>query len=146
MQIKYVNFPKKENGKFGSIVMADGAKYMVPVRRLGLFRQGMDIEPQWETKIWGSDEVQVIKDDWAPEPLPNGAAPLPPRTPLPPPHTGPAPPRPAGNGWIPPNEVLITTSALMKSFIETGTFGLQDLPMLEEACVASAKRLRDAAK
>jgi hypothetical protein len=53
-----------------------------------------------------------------------------------------ASPRPAG---IVDRDVSITQQCLLKAFIGTGQFGLLDLPALEEACTASAKRLVKAA-
>jgi hypothetical protein len=38
-------------------------------------------------------------------------------------------------------DVLITTTALMKSFIESGKYGLTDLEVLETACLTAARSM-----
>jgi hypothetical protein len=45
----------------------------------------------------------------------------------------------------PDRDVLITSTALMKSFIETGQFGLTDLETLMKACVPAARLMVKAA-
>lgn len=130
MKVKYVNQPKKPDGKFGNIKMETGETFFVNVGRLNLYKAGMEIEPPSKSEKWGDNVVQVIPANYDPT---GGTAP---NTPAP----QPTPSRPAGNGYA-KNDVQIAAMALMKSFIETGQFGLTDLPTLEAACIPAAKRI-----
>lgn len=148
MKIKYVNAPKKEGGKFGNIKMESGETFFVNVGRLNLYRTGMEIEPPSKSEKWGDNVVQVIPANYDPTggSAPNAAPPLNPaynQEPAPPPVGWQRPSAPVsnGNGGCSPKDVQITAIALMKSYIETGKFGLTDLPVLEAACIPAAKRI-----
>lgn len=133
MKIKYVNKPKKPDGKFGNIKGDDGETYFVNVGCLGKYQVGMEITPPFENKKWGQDVVKVIPPHFDPSANSNA----------------PEPDRPAGNSArlspSPDKDVLITATALMKSYIETGKFGLTDLDTLMKACVPAARLMVKAA-
>lgn len=134
MKVKYVNQPRKEGGKFGNIKMESGETFFVNVGSLNRYSVGMEINPPHKPEKWGDNVVNVIPTNYDPNAQPAPAAA--------PPAAAPAPaPRPAMNG-AGKNDLVISALALMKSFIETSQFGLTDLPALEEACLASARRLQ----
>ncbi len=139
--VAFVNRPNK-NPKFGSIKGEDGIYYSVGADVLDRYRKGMTFDAPVASREYGGKTYFSIPDSFDPNtvgaiiPQPNGhvASNVA--------NNSPAPPR--QNGYV-DKDVLITTTALMKSFIETGQFGLTDLEALETACMASAKRLVKAA-
>jgi len=137
---KYVN-PAKPDKKFGSIVDASGAKFMLPVGMQDAFAAGQTYDVPTSQKKWGDSVVTVIEGRPGAAGSTNPATP--PAAPAPAPQ---AAPRPAyngngnGNGSV-SKDVQIATIALMKSFIESGSFGLTDLPALEAACIPTARSI-----
>lgn len=136
---KYVN-PAKPDKKFGSIVDAGGAKFMLPVGMQDAFAAGQTYDVPTSQKKWGDSVVTVIEGRPGAAGSTNPATPPPAANPAPP-----AAPRPAyngnGNGGNVSKDVQIATIALMKSFIESGSFGLTDLPALEAACIPTARSI-----
>ncbi len=139
IEVAFVNRPNK-NPKFGSIKGTDGIYYSVGADVLDRYRKGMVFDAPVASRDYQGKTYYSIPDSFDPNtvgaiiPQPNGHVA----------NNSPAPPRPAGNGYV-DKDVLITTTALMKSFIETGQFGLTDLEALETACMQAAKRLVKAA-
>lgn len=142
MKIKYVNQPKKADGKYGNIKMDNGDTYFVNVGNLNKYAVGMDITPPATPTKWGDNVVQVIPPHYDPTAA-NQNATQPPATPSAPPPTS-APPSGHNSARMSNadgKDVMITAIALMKSFIEGGNYGLTDLPALEAACIPAAKRI-----
>lgn len=135
-------WPAKEGKKFGSIIDPSGNKFMMPVGIQDAFQRGQTYDVPTSQKKWGTDVVTVI------EGRPGAAGSTHPATPNPnappPPAAQPAPPQSARLAAV-DKDVLITATALMKSFIETGTFGLTDLETLMKACVPAARLMVRAA-
>ena len=127
----------KPGKKFGSIIDPSGAKFMLPVGMQDAFMQGQTYEVPTSMKKWGEDVVTVIEG--RPGSAGSGvvAQPTPPQ---------PVPVQSARlTNTTPDKDVLITATALMKSFIETGNFGLTDLETLMKACVPAARLMVKAA-
>lgn len=57
---KYVNPPKKANGKYGNVKTAEGKTYFVLTEALGQFLPGASYDVTIEPQTWGSDGVEVI--------------------------------------------------------------------------------------
>lgn len=131
--VEFVNRPNK-NPKFGSIKSTDGVYYSIGADVLDRYRKGMTFDAPVSSREYKGKIYYSIPDSF--DPSASAAAPAP------------QPSRPAvnGHGGGCNKDVLITATALMKSFIEGGQFGLTDLPALESACVQAAKRLVAAAQ
>lgn len=145
LNIKYVN-EAKDGKKYGSIKTAEGATYMLPAGMRGVFQPGTTVDVPVKQETWGKDAdakvVHIISG--RPGSAGSGAVAQHSPPPYPPTNTSQPAPPPAGSARMSNadgKDVMITTIALMKSFIETGTFGLTDLPALEAACIPAAKRI-----
>lgn len=130
---KYVNKPLKPDGKYGNIVDPAGAKFFFPIGMLDAFAAGNTYDVPTAPKKWGQDVVTVIEG----RPGSAGSGVVAQPAPIAAPIVTPTPTPPVGAS----RDVQIASIALMKSFIETGKFGLTDLPMLEGACIPAAKRI-----
>lgn len=142
--------------KYGNLKATNGAVYMFPVGMNGVFQPGQTYDVPVKTENWKDKRSGELEKKYIitgrPGSAGSGAVAQPAVEPAPmdihgnphlaaareignPPTPRPAPP--AGNS----RDVQIASIALMKSFIETGKFGLTDLPMLEGACIPAAKRI-----
>jgi hypothetical protein len=128
-------WPAKAGKKFGSIIDPEGAKFMLPVGMQDAFVAGQTYDVPTSKKKWGEDVVTVI------EGRPGSAGSGVVAQPAPQPATQSA----RQTNTQPDRDVLITSTALMKSFIETGQFGLTDLETLMKACVPAARLMVKAA-
>lgn len=151
--VKYLN--PRDGNRPPSIKGEDGKFYTIPDDKYHLYRVGQTFDapvnsvPAKKPDRNGNPAVFHRIADWFDPTGSNGtnvAPPAqPPAAPPSPPPTNwqrPAPPQANGSArLLDAKDVQITTIALMKSFIETGKFGLTDLPMLEQACIPSAKRI-----
>lgn len=137
--VAFVNRPNPQYPDMASIKGTDGVYYNIDAKYIDRYRKGQTFDAPTVVKssktgkqyTWIADNFDP--NQGAPQPVP--AAPPPPQQQA---------PAPAANGsarMLDAKDVQITTIALMKSFIETGKFGLTDLPMLEGACVPAAKRI-----
>lgn len=133
--------------KYGTLKTTAGAIFMLPVGLNGVFQAGSTVDvpvkqETWKDKKSGQDELKHIING-RPGAAGSGAIATP-NPALAPDHLNLAPlPRPAVSH--PDRDVLITATALMKSFIETGKFGLTDLDSLMKACVPAARLMVKAA-
>ena len=138
---KYVN-PAKEGKRYGTIKTPEGQTYMLPVGMTDAFQQGGTYEVPVKQETWGKgDEAKVVfiingRPAGSVAQMPAAAA-LPPAVPQ---AATPQAQAPRSTGGC-NKDVLITATALMKSFIEAGQFGLTDLPALEAVCIPAAKRI-----
>lgn len=57
---KYVNPPKKQGGKYGSIKTTDNALHWVPVNHLGMFMVGQAANISTTLQQWGDMQASVI--------------------------------------------------------------------------------------
>ncbi len=148
LNIKYVN-PAKEGKRYGTIKTQEGQTYMLPVGMTDAFQPGTTVEVPVKQETWGKDaEAKVVhiingRPAGSMAQVPNAAT-----LPAAAPQAAPPPQQPTASthGFVRPTgtcnkDVLITATALMKSFIETGNFGLTDLPALEAVCIPAAKRI-----
>ncbi len=137
IEVAFVNRPNK-NPKFGSIKGTDGIYYSVGADVLDRYRKGQVFDAPVASRDYQGKTYYSIPDSFDPNtvgaiiPQPIGRVA----------YNGPAE-MPHANTVN--RDVSITQQTLLKAFIGTGQFGLTDLPMLEEACTASAKRLVKAA-
>ena len=146
----HINVASVKDGtnKYGNLTTSEGAKYMFPVGMNGVFQAGQSYDvpvkqETWTDKKTGQAEVKYIitgrpgsaGSGVVAQPGPSANAPRPA-----------APPAQSAR-MLPPcdKDVLITSTALMKSFIETGQFGLTDLDQLMKACVPAARLMVKAA-
>jgi hypothetical protein len=148
IEVAFVNRPSK-NPKFGSIKGTDGIYYSIGADVLDRYRKGMVFDAPVSSREYQGKTYYSIPDSFDPvqqlggtnedyrtaaRSQPNGHAPAQALV-----------AQARGGGYV-DKDLLITTTALMKSFIETGQFGVTDLEtLLEPACTASAKRLVKAA-
>lgn len=125
--VEFVNRPGK-NPKFGSIKSTDGVYYSIGADVVDRYKKGMTFDAPVSSREWQGKTYYSIPDSF--DPSVNST---------PAPQTN----KPAMNGHAGGcnKDILITATALMKSFIEGGQFGLTDLPALESACVAAARRI-----
>lgn len=133
--VQFVNRPSK-NPKFGSIKGTDGVYYSIGADVVDRYRQGMSFDAPVTSKEYQGKTYYSIPDSFDP----STSAAASPKT------NGHSAALANGDFRGPNKDVLITTTALMKSFIEGGQFGLTDLPALETACLQAAKRLVAAAQ
>lgn len=139
---KYVN-AAKEGKRYGSIKTPDGVSYMLPVGMQDAFQAGQTYDVPVKQETWGKDADAKVVNIISGRPGSAGSGAVAQPAPAPTPSAAPAP-APRANGsarMLDAKDVQITTIALMKSFIETGKFGLTDLPVLEQACIPAAKRI-----
>lgn len=147
--VKYVN--GRDGNRPPSIKGEDGNYYTIPDDKFHLYKVGQQFDAPVNEKPGKNGRSFKNIADWfdpsAPmaemrQPTP-AAAPSPP--PLAPSYSTPAPASAPANGSAQikhlDKDVQITAIALMKSYIETGKFGLTDLPMLEQACIPAAQRI-----
>lgn len=133
--------------KYGTLKTREGATYMLPVGMNGVFQAGTTVDvpvkqETWKDKKTGQDELKHIingRPGSAGSGVVNQPAP-----PVQPQAQAPAQ-QSARLSQVPDRDVLITATALMKSFIETGNFGLTDLETLMKACVPAARLMVKAA-
>jgi len=131
MKVKYVNQPKKPDGKFGNIRSDDGETYFVNVGCLNKYRVGMEIEPPFDNKKWGQDVVKVIPPHYDPS---AGGAP-----PQPPPLNGsynqtPAPPPARTNGALGKEGEMFVMGVVGRA-MGSGKFDPTDVDVLTKAAV-----------
>ena len=134
LSIKYVN-PAKDGKKYGTIKTTDGASYALPAGMADAFQPGTTVEVPTEQQKWGDNVVHVIKGRPA-----GSMAQAPGAANLPDAHPNTFRPAPASNGGT-HKDVQIACVALMKSFIESGKFGVTDLDLLEAACLTAARSI-----
>jgi hypothetical protein len=131
MKVKYVNQPKKPDGKFGNIKMESGETFFVNVGRLNLYRTGMEIEPPSKSEKWGDNVVQVIPANYDPT---GGSAPN-----TPPPLNGsynqtPAPPPQRTNGTLGKEGEMFVMGVVGRA-MGSGKFDITDVDVLTKAAV-----------
>lgn len=130
--------------KYGTLKTKEGATYMLPVGLNGVFQAGTTVDvpvkqETWKDKKTGQDELKHIING---RPGAAGSGVMA----QPAPQQSAAPAQSARlTNTTPDRDVLITATALMKSFIETGQFGLTDLETLMKACVPAARLMVKAA-
>lgn len=144
----HINVASVKDGtnKYGNLTTAEGAKYMFPVGMNGVFQAGQSYDvpvkqETWTDKKTGQAEVKYIitgrpgsaGSGVVAQPGPSAAS------------QRPAAPQSARMSPPCDKDILITSTALMKSFIETGKFGLTDLDALMKACVPAARLMVRAA-
>jgi hypothetical protein len=132
---------REGTNKYGNLQTTDGGKYMFPVAMNGVFQAGQSYDvpvkqETWKDKKTGQDEVKYIITG---RPSSVGATAAQPA-----PRQAPAPAQSSRMAMC-DKDVLITATALMKSFIETGKFGLTDMDVLMKACVPAARLMVKAA-
>jgi hypothetical protein len=133
-----------EGRKYGTLKTKEGATYMLPVGMNGVFQAGTTVDvpvkqETWKDKKTGQPELKHIING-RPGSAGSGAVAQPA-----PQQAAPAAQSARLTNTQPDKEVLITATALMKSFIETGQFGLTDLETLMKACVPAARLMVKAA-
>lgn len=130
--------PTKKSGGFKG---TDGVNYYCEIGAYHMLSKGVTYNADVRPYVSKAGKQSFIVDKaWHPPVTVVGAttaAPAPSQPAPAAPTVTPAAPPPAGNS----RDVQIASIALMKSFIETGKFGLTDLPMLEGACIPAAKRI-----
>lgn len=131
-------FPMAEGAKSGSLKAANGNIYKFLPWQAKFIRVGAEMDvPIVESEFNGKNYLWFAKG-WPPKDQQNAA------------HNqersaAPAPAQSARLSAPCDKDVLITATALMKSFIETGHFGLTDLETLMKACVPAARLMVKAA-
>ena len=139
MKIKYVNQPKKPEGKFGNIKMETGETFFVTVGNLNRYSVGMEIEPPSKSEKWGDNVVQVIPAHYNPSANANqSAAPVP--TPAPPPlnpsYAQPAPSAPRTNGARGKEGEMFVMGVVGRA-MGSGKFEVTDIDLLTKAAIAA---------
>lgn len=132
-------FPMAEDAKSGGLKATNGNIYKFLPWQAKFIKEGAELDvPIVESPYNGKTYLWFAKT-WPSKDDQNAARTEQPRQSAPPPAAnGHAP---ASNGYGSAKDVQITAIALMKSYIETGKFGLTDLPVLEAACIPAAKRI-----
>jgi hypothetical protein len=132
MKVKYVNQPKKPDGKFGNIKMETGETFFVNVGRLNLYRTGMEIEPPSKSEKWGDNVVQVIPANYDPT---GGSAPNTP-PPLSPSYNQASAPPPAQrtSGALGKEGEMFVMGVVGRA-MGSGSFGVTDIDVLTKAAV-----------
>jgi hypothetical protein len=130
--------------KYGTLKTTEGAVYMLPVGLNGVFQAGTTVDvpvkqETWKDKQTGQQQLKHIING-RPGAAGSGVVAQPTPQPSPPPAQS-----ARMTNTQPDKDVLITATALMKSFIETGNFGLTDLETLMKACVPAARLMVRAA-
>lgn len=136
--------PTKNSGGFKG---TDGVNYYCEIGAYHMLAEGTTYEANARPYTSKSGKSSfIMPKDWHPPATIVGGAP-PTSPPHPPTNTSqPAPQQSARlTNTTPDRDVLITATALMKSFIETGQFGLTDLETLMKACVPAARLMVKAA-
>lgn len=128
MKVKYVNQPKKPDGKFGNIKMETGETFFVNVGRLNLYRTGMEIEPPSKSEKWGDNVVQVIPANYDPT---GGSAPNAP----PPPLNGSYNQTPARSNGALGKEGEMFVMGVVGRAMGSGKFDTTDVDVLTKAAV-----------
>ena len=57
---KFVNPPRKPEGKYGSIRMADNSQLWFPVGMISQFTKGEPVTVEYQDARWGDNDVMVI--------------------------------------------------------------------------------------
>jgi hypothetical protein len=145
---RYVN-PAKPGKKYGTLKTADGSQYMLPAGMENAFESGVSVDVPLRTETWGKGddarEVQIING------RPSGSM-------------GQNSQSQSGNAGIHASvqqgvtysspsarqetvdkDLLITTTALMKSYIEAGHIPLENIDHLMAVCVETARKMVRAA-
>ena len=138
MKIKYVNSPKKPDGKFGNIKMETGETFFVTVGNLNRFAVGMEIEPPSKSEKWGDNVVQIIPAHYDPRANSNTpqqqAQAAPP--PLNPSYSTPAPSAPRTNGALGKEGEMFVMGVVGRA-MGSGKFDVTDIDLLTKAAVAA---------
>lgn len=130
MRVKYVNNPKKPEGKFGNIKMESGETFFVTVGNLNRYRVGMEIEPPSKSEKWGDSVVQVIPANYDPS---GSAAPT---TPPHQPANAAQPPMPRTNGALGKEGEMFVMGVVGRA-MGSGKFDVTDVDLLTKAAVAA---------
>ena len=169
---RYVN-PAKPTKKYGTLKTADGSQYMLPAGMENAFESGVSVDVPLRTETWGKGddarEVQIINGRPSGSMGQNGPAGLNtavaqmgvpgPNTPYArqtTPMTGGMAPPPTSSLSVPGSassarqsvvdkDLLITTTALMKSYIEAGSIPLENIDHLMAICMETARKMVRAA-
>lgn len=130
IQVKYVNPPKKANGKYGNVKTAEGKTYFVAIAALGQFSPGASYDVTTEAQTWGSDAVEVITKVNSAQT--NAASNAAQNAQVSAAQTGetakPTPPRPAND-----NGMHIFVTGVVGRAMGSGKYGLPDVAPLAEA-------------
>lgn len=144
-QITIESFRLNQSGKSGTIKAADGRGYFYAPWQEKFLTAGATIDAPITESEWQGKPTYWLAKTWPPQNAQNAARSQPAAQAAPPPPAQHAPvPQTNGNSYT-AKDVLITSTALMKSFIETGKFGLTDLDVLMKACVPAARLMVKAA-
>lgn len=132
MKVKYVNQPKKPDGKFGNIKMETGETFFVNVGRLNLYRAGMEIEPPSKSEKWGDNVVQVIPANYDPTggSAPNAPPPLNPSY-----NQQPAPTLPPRTNGSLSKEGEMFVMGVVGRAMGSGKFDITDIDLLTKAAI-----------
>ncbi len=160
---QYVN-AAKPGKKYGNVKMADGTQYLLPAGMESAFQSGVPVDVPLKTETWGvgadAKTVQIINGRPSGTMLQADR-----RTDPPPPQAGiqassQAYTQPSGTitrisdlpqaggaarQAVVDRDVLITTTALMKSYIEAGQHPLTEIDHLMVVCLDTARKMVRAA-
>lgn len=135
IKIKYVNQPKKVDGKYGNIKSDDGSTYFIPVSALGKYRAGMEFMAPVAPAKWGQDVVQIIPAHFDP-----GGSPAAPQTAAPAAPQQSAPPTGHNSARMSdPKDMLIFVTGIVGRAMGSGQFGVTDISLLTQAALAAYK-------
>jgi len=128
------SFRLNQSGKSGTIKGADGKGYFYAPWQEKFLKAGETIDAPVTESEWQGKTTYWLAKTWPSKDQQNAARSQPPA-----PASTAAPPQQSARVSYCDKDILITATALMKSYIETGNYGLTDLDALMKACVPAAR-------